>query len=312
MPLGPGAPTLVPSGSLPLSGLYPGDSYVDWSCIDGYNWNYKWTPFSTMLGPTYDVVQAIAPSKPLLIGETASTETGGSKAAWITDALTVSLPAISRTSRESSGSRSGRTKTGQSRPRRASRSAFAAGIATPLYAGADFVDVRSPIPPLTPVVSGGAAGGESADTLGGSTGSGGAQSLPTTKRCVARTSKTTGKRVLVCKKASVIESLAIESRIRPGFSLPVVVPAANAAIRITLTRDTKVVMQFARRSGKKYVAVPGSVKLKLLRGQQGVLFAGRLSSKRTLDPGRYRLAVTALSSTGTRSQTVRGTFTLLK
>ena len=34
----------------------------------------------------------IAPGKPMMIGETASTEVGGSKAAWITDLLTRQLP----------------------------------------------------------------------------------------------------------------------------------------------------------------------------------------------------------------------------
>jgi hypothetical protein len=35
---------------------------------------------------------AVAPSKPIMIGETASAEDGGSKAAWITDLLTTQLP----------------------------------------------------------------------------------------------------------------------------------------------------------------------------------------------------------------------------
>jgi hypothetical protein len=118
--------------------------------------------------------------------------------------------------------------------------------------------------------------------------------------------------VLVCAKQSVIQALATTPRIRSGFSLPVAVPAANAAVRITLSRSTNVVLSFARRSGKAYVAVPGAVKLALRRGEQGVLFAGRLSTKRTLLPGRYRVSATAVSSTGTRSQTVRSTFTLLK
>ncbi len=30
-------------GSLGLQGLYPGDDYVDWSCIDAYNWDYRFT-----------------------------------------------------------------------------------------------------------------------------------------------------------------------------------------------------------------------------------------------------------------------------
>ncbi len=91
----------------------------------------------------------------------------------------------------------------------------------------------------------------------------------TAKRCVAKKSKTTGKRVLVCAKPSVIRFLSAKRRIRSGFSLPVVVPAANAPVRITLSRKTKVVLRFARRSGKRYVSVPGTVKLALQRGKHG-------------------------------------------
>jgi len=88
------------SGSIkPLTSLYPGDSYVDWTCIDGYNWGtnpwkpHVWQTFSQVIGPTYsNVTGTVAPSKPLLIGETASTEYGGSKASWITDMLGTQLP----------------------------------------------------------------------------------------------------------------------------------------------------------------------------------------------------------------------------
>ena len=86
------------SGSTPLSSLYPGDSYVDWTCVDGYNWGTNplkpdsWKSFSQVFSQTYKDILAIAPTKPMMIGETASTEYGGSKAAWITDALTTQLP----------------------------------------------------------------------------------------------------------------------------------------------------------------------------------------------------------------------------
>jgi hypothetical protein len=190
-----------------------------------------------------------------------------------------------------------------------SKAAFVSGIASPVYAGATFSDVPSPIPPLSPVVTKDPAQDSPTPTEAGT---GTSPSQGTSKRCVSRKSKTTGRRVLVCTKATVIRSLAVKARIRSGLSLPTTVPAPNAALRITLSRNTNVVLRFARRSGKRYVAVPGAAKLALQRGEQGVLFAGRLSSKRTLTPGRYRLAVTAVSATGTRSQTVRGTFTLLK
>ncbi len=91
-------PNVVYSGTTPLSSLYPGDGYVDWTCIDGYNWGtnpYKsdsWKSFSQVFSQTYNELLALAPTKPIMIGETASTEYGGSKASWITDALSTQLP----------------------------------------------------------------------------------------------------------------------------------------------------------------------------------------------------------------------------
>jgi hypothetical protein len=80
----------------PLAGLYPGDSYVDWTCLDGYNWGASrgsWDSFDHAYKKTYhEIVDTIAPSKPMIIGEISSSESGGSKAEWITDVLTVQLP----------------------------------------------------------------------------------------------------------------------------------------------------------------------------------------------------------------------------
>jgi len=85
-------PNVVFSGSTSLTSLYPGDSYVDWTCLDGYNkGGSQWTSFTSLFGSSYDQLLQVAPSKPVMIGETASAENGGSKAAWIQDALS-SLP----------------------------------------------------------------------------------------------------------------------------------------------------------------------------------------------------------------------------
>lgn len=76
---------------------YPGDAYVDWTCADGYNWGTsqtqavngwtsRWQTFAQIFGPIYGEVQAIAPDKPMMLGEFASAEAGGDKAGWITDA----------------------------------------------------------------------------------------------------------------------------------------------------------------------------------------------------------------------------------
>jgi beta-mannanase len=85
-------PNLEFSGSTPLSQLYPGDSYVDWTCIDGYNQNSTSTSFSNLYSKTYTDILALAPTKPMMIGEIGSYEFNGAKAAWITDTLGTQLP----------------------------------------------------------------------------------------------------------------------------------------------------------------------------------------------------------------------------
>jgi beta-mannanase len=64
---------------------YPGDGYVDWTCVDGYNWGTTngngWQTFAKVFAGIYPLLAA--KGKPILIGETASTELGGNKAEWI-------------------------------------------------------------------------------------------------------------------------------------------------------------------------------------------------------------------------------------
>lgn len=71
---------------------YPGDDFVDWVCIDGYNWGAAtydwgisgWASFVQLFKPTYDRLKVYG--KPIMIGEFASAEVGGDKAQWISDA----------------------------------------------------------------------------------------------------------------------------------------------------------------------------------------------------------------------------------
>jgi len=76
---------------LSLASQYPGDEYVDWTGLDGYNWGPSkggWASFNSLYSATYTAIAgSIAPSKPMLIGEMGSTERGGSKAEWISEAL---------------------------------------------------------------------------------------------------------------------------------------------------------------------------------------------------------------------------------
>ena len=76
-----------------LSRLYPGNAYVDWTCLDGYSKNSARTSFHSLFWSTYKrITTRIAPSKPMVIGETAASEVGGAKSRWIADVLTRELP----------------------------------------------------------------------------------------------------------------------------------------------------------------------------------------------------------------------------
>lgn len=69
---------------------YPGPTYVDYIGIDGYNWggnaDWGWQSFDTVFNEPYCAVTK-STSHPILVAELGSTEKGGDKAAWITDAF---------------------------------------------------------------------------------------------------------------------------------------------------------------------------------------------------------------------------------
>ena len=71
-----------------LAKLYPGNSYVDWTCLDGYNFGKPWTRFTKLYTSSYRQILRLAPTKPMLIGETGSTVRGGNKAHWIRNMFT--------------------------------------------------------------------------------------------------------------------------------------------------------------------------------------------------------------------------------
>ncbi len=76
--------------------IYPGDDYVDWVALDGYNWgttrsHSDWTSLAKLFGPSYDVLTAMT-DKPIMIAEMASAEAGGDKAAWIRDGFLEGVP----------------------------------------------------------------------------------------------------------------------------------------------------------------------------------------------------------------------------
>jgi hypothetical protein len=80
--------TDTPGGNRTTMDYYPGDAYVDWTGVDGYNWGTKngtanggWQSFQQVFQDIYPLLAA--KKKPILIGEMASAEVGGDKAKWI-------------------------------------------------------------------------------------------------------------------------------------------------------------------------------------------------------------------------------------
>ncbi|HVY77841.1 MAG TPA: glycosyl hydrolase [Solirubrobacterales bacterium] len=148
-------PNVDPEGIFAdLASLYPGDAYVDWTGLDGYNWGLnpakpdRWRSFDELYSATYArVAERLAPDKPLLIGEIGSTEQGGSKAAWIEEALS----AIPSKYPKIGGLLWFDTyDDGMDWPIETSASAagaFAAGIQSPVYVEGAVSTTDGPIPP---------------------------------------------------------------------------------------------------------------------------------------------------------------------
>jgi hypothetical protein len=98
-------PNVSYPGSTSLASLYPGNAYVDWLCMDGYNRGTNplqpdiWKSFGQIFQGSYDELTSSdfpGNQKPLMIGETASTEVGGSKSEWIDEALSQEVPSFKR------------------------------------------------------------------------------------------------------------------------------------------------------------------------------------------------------------------------
>jgi hypothetical protein len=144
------------TGSTPLASLYPGNAYVDWTCLDSYNAGTSlaksggWNSFSSLISPTYAELLSLAPSKPIMIGETGSTDISGAKAGWISDALGTQLPVtfprikainwFNWNIEEGGGRREWPIESSPS-----AQAAFAKAISSPYYAANTF----GSLPPLT-------------------------------------------------------------------------------------------------------------------------------------------------------------------
>jgi len=87
-------PNVIITPSVPFKDVYPGDSYVDWVGLDGYNWGtlrIGWQTFGQVFGESYNGLLALT-SKPIMICEIGANESGGSKAQWITQTFLTDIP----------------------------------------------------------------------------------------------------------------------------------------------------------------------------------------------------------------------------
>lgn len=88
------SPNVACGGCTPLARLYPGDAYVDWLALDGYNFGgtdgHTWQSFDQVYRQSYFDILRLS-KKPLMIAEMGTVERGSragqTKAAWISDAL---------------------------------------------------------------------------------------------------------------------------------------------------------------------------------------------------------------------------------
>jgi PKD domain len=108
--------------------------------------------------------------------------------------------------------------------------------------------------------------------------------------------------------APVISGLRVSpKRVRIGTAMAKL-SSRGGQIRFRLSEPARVTLRFASaRTGRRR----GSLRINGRAGANTVRFAGRLSRRRTLRPGLYRLAVLATDGAGNRAATKRTRFTLL-
>jgi beta-mannanase len=138
------SPNIESSNTTPLAELYPGDSYVDWVGMDGYNFDYGgWRTFSHLFQQTYTDLQQIAPSKPIMVAEMASAEQGGSKASWITDAYTLQIPTFFPKIKAVIWFNKNKERDWRIESSASAQQAFAQAISSPYYAGNQFGELNT-------------------------------------------------------------------------------------------------------------------------------------------------------------------------
>ncbi len=88
------SPFVLGGGKYQIAPYFPGDEWVDYVALDGYNWGTPrgaWQSMRTVFAPSYSLLTELS-SKPMMITETGSSEIGGDKAAWIRTGFMSTIP----------------------------------------------------------------------------------------------------------------------------------------------------------------------------------------------------------------------------
>jgi glycosyl hydrolase family 26 len=91
------SPNVDYDGTYPFAAYFPGDEWVDYVALDGYNWGTsgqgadQWQSVSEVFSSAYSKLTQMS-SRPVMIAETSSSEDGGDKAAWIRQGFLSEIP----------------------------------------------------------------------------------------------------------------------------------------------------------------------------------------------------------------------------
>lgn len=155
-------PSRVNTGPYPLSEYYPGDDYVDWIGMDGYNQcdtnsvpQQKWESFTQVFNNLYKKILSINNKKPIMVAEFSSTEYGGSKADWITNALLTEIPDTFQNIHAIVwfNVNSGKQLDWRIESSTSAKNAFASAINSLLYTSNEYCSLKVPVVPGTKEIS---------------------------------------------------------------------------------------------------------------------------------------------------------------
>lgn len=90
----PNIDSLPDVSSNSIAAYWPGESYVDYMALDGYNFSttlprVRWRSFADLYAAPYAQLCALSSTKPIIVAETASVSKGGDKPRWIRDMFSV-------------------------------------------------------------------------------------------------------------------------------------------------------------------------------------------------------------------------------